>query len=245
LDTLSKRIERERQHGKHILEFNESNWGWNTPAGQIRKQRRANFLTKLDENLSASSRVLEIGCGTGTFTGALNKVFKNLVCLDVSDFLLNEAKKKYPAVEFVNGDAHKTSFGDQSFDLIVGCSVLHHLDWHIALKEFKRLLKPGGRIRFSEPNLLNPQIFLQKNWPWLKEKLGDSPDEYAFTPSQIRKTLEQLEYTQIDAVPFDFLHPSTLTGLIKPMTYLGALLEKTPLRNIAGSIKISAHVKNS
>jgi hypothetical protein len=41
-------------------------------------------------------------------------------------------------------------------------------------------LKSGGTIYFTEPNMLNPQIAIQKNVSWVKRKLGDSPDETAF-----------------------------------------------------------------
>lgn len=41
---LQARLEREKQHGHVILATNEENWGWHTPAGKIRWQRRLDYL---------------------------------------------------------------------------------------------------------------------------------------------------------------------------------------------------------
>ena len=58
----NERLERERLHGLAILETNERNWGWHTPAGQVRWQRRLDFLKgALPDGKGA---VLEIGAGT-------------------------------------------------------------------------------------------------------------------------------------------------------------------------------------
>ncbi len=239
---FSDRLERERAHGQEILKMNEANWGWGTPAGAIRKKRRADFLSFEDwtPNDRASKKVLEVGCGTGTFTGFLSSNFTDLVCLDISDYLLKEAQTKLPSVKFKLGDIHRTEFPSDSFDIIVGCSVLHHLEWNIALKEMYRILRPGGVIRFSEPNLLNPQIYLQKNWKWLKKRMGDSPDEYAFTSFQIKESLGTSGFKNIKVEPFEFLHPATPVSLIGLVTKLETFLQRTFLKEIGGSLKISA-----
>ena len=137
-------------------------------------------------------------------------------------------------------DAHHLDLADASVDLVVGCSVLHHLDWAQALRECHRVLRPGGTIRFSEPNLLNPQIFLQKNWPWLKRRMGDSPDEYAFTSSRIARDAERAGLVDVVAEPYEFLHPSIPEAVIDRVIRVEHWIERTPLRNIAGSIRITA-----
>ena len=237
---LSDRVNREAEHGRVILATDESNWGWSTPAGQIRRQRRADFLTKGFSGLPPRPKVLEVGCGSGTFTTDISQAFDDLVSIDVSEVLLEAARAKCPKVRFEKADIHQTAFKDGSFDLVVGCSVLHHLAWDVALREIGRLLRPGGQLRFSEPNLLNPQIYVQKNWSWLKRRLGDSPDEYAFTPGQIRSSLERAGFEDIAVKPFEFLHPHVPRPLIESVIGLEAWLERTPVRWIAGSIKISA-----
>jgi SAM-dependent methyltransferase len=122
----------------------------------------------------------------------------------------------------------------------VGCSALHHLDWERAFHEIARVLRPGGALRFSEPNLANPQILVQKNVPLVKRWVGDSPDEYAFTAGQCRRALEQAGFTSIHVRPFEFLHPSVPVPLIPLALKIEALLSRTPLRRLGGSLLIEA-----
>jgi len=232
------RLERERRHGLTILETNESNWGWHSAAGRIRWQRRLDFLrTALP---SGKGRVLEIGAGTGTFTAALSSAFADLTAIDISPDLLEVARCRAPSATLLCMDAHDPEFDSETFDAVVGCSVLHHLDWSRALKAFFRILKPRGVIRFSEPNLMNPQIYLQKNIPALKRLSGDSPDEYAFTAGAIRQDLIEGGFTAIVVEPYEFLHPAVPEPLITAVTRLESFLMRTPLRHIGGSLQISA-----
>jgi SAM-dependent methyltransferase len=237
---LDARIERERAHGKRIIATEEANWGWCTPAGRVRRSRRAELFAAPGPLPPERTRVLEIGCGSGTFTGVLAERFPEVAAIDVSDDLLAVARQRHPSVTFVCADAHRTGLPDASFDRIVGCSVLHHLDWARALVEFYRLLAPGGELRFSEPNLVNPQIFVQKNWRWLKERMGDSPDEYAFTRWTILRDLRAAGFVEAAAMPYEFLHPAVPERWIGAVTRIESWLHRTPLRHIAGSLEITA-----
>src|SRR5258708_24415163 len=53
-------------------------------------------------------------------------------------------------------EAHHTSFHDANFELVVGRSIIHHLDWEAAIREVGRILKPGGVAVFTEPLGGNP-----------------------------------------------------------------------------------------
>jgi len=236
--SLSERLERERQHGYAILEQDERNWGWQTPAGEVRRQRRLDWLTRGLEH--ARGPILEVGAGTGTFTRGLTERLVSLEAIDISEPLLEVARTRCPQVTFRRMDAHALEYPDGHLEAIVGCSVLHHLDWDRALKGFHRKLRGGGMLRFSEPNLLNPQIFLQKNVPWLKRRAGDSPDEYAFTARQFRRSLERAGFIDIEVRPFEFLHPATPPRWIPLVVRLEEHLSRTPLRAIAGSLLIAA-----
>ncbi|HEY2603733.1 MAG TPA: class I SAM-dependent methyltransferase [Thermoleophilaceae bacterium] len=59
-------------------------------------------------------------------------------------------------VDFRLSDAYSTPFADDSFDIVVGGSILHHLDLERALPEIRRVLRPGGRAVFVEPLAHNP-----------------------------------------------------------------------------------------
>jgi len=243
VDKKDTRIENEIKHGQHLKEKGAGEvWNWESPAGKIRWQRRVGMLTS---HIQPQDRVLELGCGTGYFTKELIKTNAHIVAIDISDNLLNEAKSTIVAknVEFLLENAYQMSFHDNIFDSVVGSSVLHHLDISSALNEIHKVLKPGGTIYFTEPNMMNPQIALQKNIPFIKKMAGDSPDETAFFRWNLRKKLVKYDFTQISIEPFDFLHPAIPGKAINIVKSFGAIMENTPiLKEIAGSLYIKAKV---
>jgi len=238
-----QRILNEIEHGKFLARNDAGEiWNWNTPAGKIRWQRRVGMLTS---SLTPGMKVLEIGCGTGFFTQEIIKKQVLLTAIDISPELLEVAKNNItsPNLEFVIENAYQMTFGNQTFDAVIGSSVIHHLDVDLALKEFYRVLKPGGFIAFTEPNMLNPQIAMERNIPVIKKAMGNSPDETAFFIWSIRKKLKATGFTRIEVVPFDFLHPKIPKGLIKIMLPLTGFAEKIPiLKHISGSLYIKAFV---
>jgi ubiquinone/menaquinone biosynthesis C-methylase UbiE len=74
-------------------------------------------------------------------------------------------------VSFHRMDVINLAFRDESFDLIVGMSILHHVDLDKAAHEIHRILKPGGRALFTEPLAHNPISNLwRKMTPELRSK---------------------------------------------------------------------------
>ncbi len=238
---VDQRLQNEIEHGKFLASNNAGEiWNWETPAGKIRWDRRVGMLTN---SLQSGMKVLEIGCGTGFFTKEIVKKPVKLIAIDISPELIEIAKKNIssPNVEFIIENAYQMKFEDNAFDTVLGSSVLHHLDVEAALKEIYRVLKPGGEIAFTEPNMMNPQIALQKNIPALKKALGDSPDETAFFIWSLTKKLKEIGFKQVKIVPFDFLHPKIPKGLIKIILPFTNIAEKIPfLRQISGSLYIKA-----
>lgn len=235
---IRARLSREIEHGTTPAAISQADNAWSTPVGNLRRMRRIAHLTKsIDRNAS----VLEVGGGTGLQTEFLVKYFPKIVSIDISPDLLKVAKKRVPEATFYEMDAHCPKFENNSFDAILGVSILHHLDWELALKNYYQLLKPGGVIRFSEPNLFNPQIFLQKNIPYLKRLAGDSPDEYAFTRWNISRVLKRSGFSNISAIPFEFLHPSTPKYLVNVVIKIESALSRTPFREIGGSLLIEGN----
>jgi len=238
---MDKRLENEIEHGKFLAREGAGEvWNWESPAGKLRWQRRVKILTT---HLKSSDEVLEIGCGTGYFTKEIAKTGAQVTAIDISPELLNIARQEITGlnVSFLLDNAYELSFKNDSFDSIVGSSVLHHLEIDKAISEMFRVLKPGGSIFFTEPNMMNPQIALQKNIPALKRRLGDSPDETAFFRWSLNKLLRKSGFIEIIIKPFDFLHPALSPSLIQFISSLGEAVEKTPiLKEIAGSLYISA-----
>jgi 2-polyprenyl-3-methyl-5-hydroxy-6-metoxy-1,4-benzoquinol methylase len=238
----STRAEHEIEHGRKLLEAGaEQTWGWGTAAGQIRARQRADWIIQ-HANLKPGMSVLEIGCGTGNFTEYFAQSGANIMALDISEDLIRRAKERNLTknIQFICRPFEALEMSGE-FDAIIGSSVLHHLEIKPALQEIYRLLKPDGVMAFAEPNMLNPQIMVQKNIPWIKRRVGDSPDETAFFRGQMQRLLKQVGFKQIDILPLDWLHPAIPPRAINFFLNIGKMLEKTPLlREFAGSLYISA-----
>lgn len=234
------RVEEEMAHGMRIVDRAEEIWGWQGMAGASRWQRRVGMLTR---DLDKSVRVLEVGCGIGLLTQDLAKTGCNVVAMDVSPHLLRRAMSRNlgKRVSFLHRNAMATGLPEGSFDFVIGSSILHHLETELALQEFSRLLRSGGTVRFTEPNMLNPQIMAQKNIPWLKRLAGDSPSETAFFRWSLARLLKREGFRNVSIEPFDFLHPATPDSFVEALGRLGMWLERNPaLRQIAGSLFIEA-----
>ena len=234
------RIKNEIKHGEKIKNNAEKVWNWKSPAGKIRWKRRVKLLTAhVDKNM----HVLEIGCGTGLLTNELKHSKAHINAIDISPDLLSIAKKKIKSenIKFSLDNAYDLNFNNECFDTIIGSSILHHLNVKKALAEFYRVLKPGGTIYFTEPNMLNPIIAIQKNIPFIKKIMGDTPDETAFIKWKIKELLKTNKYKNIEVTSFDFLHPSLPAFSLPIMKPLTDFLDELPIiSEIAGSLYIKS-----
>jgi SAM-dependent methyltransferase len=239
--TDEERIAAEIALGRFIHENHPELWDWSTPAGQLRLRRRVQLLCEVGR-FRAGERLLEIGCGTGIVTELVRRATgASIVGTDISPDLIAEATERLPGVTFQVDNAVRLSFPAGTFDAVYGSSILHHLEIDPALREMLRVLKPGGRVVFAEPNMMNPQILVQKNVPIVKRWAGDVPHETAFVRWSLVRRLHRLGFTEASVVPFDFLHPMTPPRLIALISKLGAAAERIPLvREIAGSCLIAA-----
>ena len=96
---------------------------------------------------------LEIGCGTGFFS--LNLKLAGVVdavhVTDISPGMVEVAKRNAEGLGFaIDGraaDAERLPYGDDTFDLVLGHAVIHHIpDVELAFREILRVLRPGGRL---------------------------------------------------------------------------------------------------
>jgi len=183
---------------------------------------------------------LEVGCGTDNFTEIFAESGAGILAVDISRHLLEVARARNlpPRVGFVEGRFEDLCV-EGPFDAVVGSSVLHHLDVAEALDRIHGMLKPGGLIAFAEPNMLNPQIFVERKFRKLFACV--SPDETAFVRCALSRLLRGTGFENVRIIPFDWLHPALPPRLIPLALRVGRVLEKTPgLREFAGSLLISA-----
>ncbi|MEA2430772.1 MAG: hypothetical protein QOI19_1245 [Thermoleophilaceae bacterium] len=139
----------------------DSKWGITFSAGgqELVATKLRKALGSSDSGVSFG-RALEIGAGTGYFSLNLLQagVVREAMCTDISRGMLDELERSAERlglrVETKRCDAQKLPFPDDSFDLVFGHAVLHHLpDLDAAFREFRRVLRPGGRVAFcGEPS---------------------------------------------------------------------------------------------
>lgn len=129
----------------------------------------------LKEHCKNGARVLEYGCGTGSYSFFLASLGAYVVGIDISDVGIAQAKAEAKKLgldkktEFHVMDAEATTFPDNSFDVVCIAGVLHHLDRDKAFREVARVLKPTGAAISAEPLLHNPLIQLyRKKTPHLR-----------------------------------------------------------------------------
>ena len=113
----------------------------------------------------ARGAALDFGCGLGRLTRALATRFDRTVGADISPRMVDRARTLTPdpACEFrVNSGADLEGLGDGAFDLVLSSVVLQHVPqrrWIEAyLREFARVVRPGGAIVFTLPSHI-PLVF--------------------------------------------------------------------------------------
>lgn len=241
---MIKRSDRERAHFDALAsETGGVWWGSVTKAGQARLDERAQLAIR-HAQLSKDSLILEPGAGNGEFTRRIATSGATIIGVEIASRqveLANQRLKEFPNTRIMAGDINRLDFADGAFDAVVGNSVLHHVDLKAALPEMRRVLKPGGAFFFTEPNMLNPQIALEKNIKWIGRALQNSPDETAFFRWQIKALLAEHGFKSIWVKPFDFLHPGIPARWISFAWRLSHVLSAIPVvREISGSLQIYA-----
>ncbi len=111
------------------------------------------------EGSANDGRCLEFGCGPGDALWV-----DGGYAFDLSEEALVQAQQQAARrglrLRFCQADAERLPYRDESFDLIYGRAILHHMDTTTAAREIHRLLQPGGKAIFSEALGLNPVVNL-------------------------------------------------------------------------------------
>ena len=186
--------------------------------------------------------LLDYGCGSGNDLIELSDKIKKGIGIDISEALIDNAKlsikeKGIKNIEFFVMDVMNTTFEDETFSLIRGSAILHHLDLKVGLNEIKRILKVGGEAIFFEPLGMNPAIALyRKLTPEAR-----TVDERPFTKKDINQIKEIFPNAKIRyysfftlfSVPFRKLKFSSKILFIMDFIDKIALSKYSPLKYMA------------
>lgn len=222
-----------------------------TKALVVRTNRRCDIITK---NFSKKkARTLEIGCGVGLHAYIIAKGNPNIevVSTDICKSFVEQARKdyklknlRYEVLDFNDKKAVQNILSKEGgFDYIYGDGILHHLYTRLdkVIADLKIMLKPGGKLLFWEPNIINPYCFLIFKYRYFRKRANLEPNELAFSKKHIKNILACSGFNQIKTIHKDFLLPNTPELLIKPTIQISNLVEKIPIVNcLSQSIFISA-----
>lgn len=244
-----EQLSREDREIQHFEELGKEDgyiwWGGRTPAAKLRFERRRDLL-KEHLNFQDGQKILEIGSGSAEYTPYIAEAVKeknvSITGIELTPALVEIANKKVnePNVNFVVGNVNEMPFAANSFDYAVGNSILHHLVLEDAFKDMTRVLKPGGKIMFFEPNLFNPMVWALFKIKPFRKLHGATPDEMAFYKWDIQKVLEKFNFSDITAKPFDFMFPLIPAQLFNITKKVEGVVENTPIGEIGGSLIIVA-----
>src|SRR5438309_7967040 len=142
----------------------------------------------------SGDRALDAACGTGDLALAdLAAGASRVTGLDFSERMLERARRKSAAIEWVQGDMLALPFADETFDAAtVGFGVRNVADLELALRELRRVLRPGGRVAILE--ITQPRGALRLFYRlWfdgivpLLGKLLRGGSAYTYLPASVRR----------------------------------------------------------
>ena len=186
-------------------------------------RKRAARETRLKEGNTA----IDVACGSGKLTAELGRLALpkgRVVGLDFSPQMLEIARREYPMLEFVEGDALAIPFDDRTFDASTIAFGLRNLaDPVRGLREMVRVLKPGGRavvLEFVHPPRgpigMGYRLYLKTLLPAIGGAISGDPSAYQYLSDTIDsyRTPEELRDMAIAAGWLDLRYHGLAMGMV-------------------------------
>lgn len=188
--------------------------------------------------------ILEVGAGGGIWTRELAAVFRaeNEITAAIFNGDLAETED-WAAIRDVHRRVVKSleELPAESFDYVIGTAILCHNRFAENLKAIYRLLKPGGQILFFEQNLRNPQVLIKSLIPAIGRWSGNARCQIGIRKTDFRKSASQLGFTDVEAIPYDIIHPLLPKRILNAVQSAAFIVEHAPiLRDLCGTFYLWA-----
>jgi ubiquinone/menaquinone biosynthesis C-methylase UbiE len=135
----------------------------------IRKEHVLDLFTK------RSGRYLDAGCGTGDFLPDLVQRGGDVYALDFADEMIERSRRKVEEsgcagrVQFAVGDVYSLPHESDFFDAIIGVGLVEYLSDPVrAFREMYRVMRPGGILIVTVPNIMSPFMAYETAVPKVK-----------------------------------------------------------------------------
>jgi ubiquinone/menaquinone biosynthesis C-methylase UbiE len=147
----------------------------------------------LDHFGKERGRLLDVGCGYGFFLSQMRSLGFEVQGIDISETALTYAREQ---MDLIVSNHKIQEFKDQSFDILTAFYVIEHVpDPRNMLKEFYRVLKPGGFLLLRWPH--TAPLTLLTRW-WHDFRLHDVPSHLTdFSPTTLKRMLETLGFYDV------------------------------------------------
>lgn len=99
-----------------------------------------------DYGIAPGTHVLDVGCGTGLVSNVLARRRCNVMGVDVSEPMLERARRRVPSATFALARAEELPFARDAFDAATSAQTFHWVDQPRALAELARIVRPGGTV---------------------------------------------------------------------------------------------------
>lgn len=167
------------------------------------RDRRWRQITAEALAARAGERVLDVAAGTTVSTAELARTGAYAVACDFSLGMLRAGADR--AVPSVAGDALRLPFVDATFDAVtISFGLRNVADPYQALREMRRVTRPGGRLvvcEFSRPTWAPFRTvyveYLMRSLPWVARRVSSNPDAYVYLAESIRAWPDQRELARI------------------------------------------------
>jgi ubiquinone/menaquinone biosynthesis C-methylase UbiE len=196
---------------------------------------------------SDPGRLLDWGCGYGQVTALLRREGVDAIAFDYREGIpapTVEPLERFPEIDaHVSPDPVQLPFEDGSFDTVLSCGVLEHVqDPDASLDEIRRLLRPGGT--FFVTNLPNRYSYTERIARLLGLYYhGKLPNDRVYTKQSVRDLLARHGF-EIDELRHAHMLPLTLGGPASLVWGASRMLERIPgLNLVATSLELAATVE--
>ncbi len=97
------------------------------------------------QHMAPYGKILDVGTGTGRISVPLLRLGADVIGIDLSLNMMGKLRQKYPAAPLAQANAARLPFPARQFDAVMTTHVMHLIGpWREALREYQRVLKPGG-----------------------------------------------------------------------------------------------------